>query len=118
MIHVIWSIVGINLVIGAPVILFTEMQVYCEINSFHGGSILVEFVGSSHPRINKKGNKVTFLFVEKKGIYEITSPPIVKLKQSTKTAMKFNDSTVYVLITFWGFEIQNQQNLQSFLIEF
>lgn len=39
---------------------------YCEINSFHGGSILVEFVGSSHPRINKKGNIVTFPFVEKR----------------------------------------------------
>lgn len=60
------SIVGINLVIGVPVFLFTEKQVYCEINSFHGGSIFVEFGGSSHPRINKKGNIVTFPFVEKR----------------------------------------------------
>lgn len=67
MIHVIGSIVGINSVTGVPVILFTEIQVTaCEIIRFHGGQIFVEFGGSSHPRINKKGNKVTFPFVEKR----------------------------------------------------
>lgn len=80
MIHVISSIVGLNSVIDAPVILFTEMQVYCEINSFHGGSILVEFGGSSHPRINKKGNKVTFPFVEKTEYTELRPNQPIKLK--------------------------------------
>lgn len=53
---------------------------YCEINSFHGGSILVEFVGSSHPRINKKGNKVTFPLVEKREYTELHPNQPIKLK--------------------------------------
>lgn len=66
MIHVIGSIVGINSVIGVPVILFTEIQVPVKSLNFRVAQFLWNLGGSSHPRINKKGNKVTFPFVEKR----------------------------------------------------
>lgn len=74
MIHVIGSIVGINSVIGVPVILFTDTG-SCEIIRFQGGSIFVEFASSSHPRIDKKGNKVTFSFVEKREYTKFLNVP-------------------------------------------
>lgn len=66
MIHVIRSMVGINSIIGAPVILFIEIQVTVKSLDFMVPNFLWNLGAASHPRINKKGNKVTFPFVEKR----------------------------------------------------